>query len=169
MGRRLTLDVDGGTHELELVRGPDGVLLVEIDGEIHRVELQPGGGAGMHRLRVDGAMTDVHMTRAGRGMRVTVGSDTHEVTVHRGTALSGVAFADGELAVSAPMSGVITEVLVTEGQAVRQGDPMLVIVAMKMNNEIRSPLDGVVRTVHVQVGESADQGALLVVLEAAEE
>ena len=64
------------------------------------------------------------------------------------------------------MSGVVTEVLVEAGAAVRQGDPLLVIVAMKMNNEIRSPLDGVVRSVHVQVGELTEHGALLVVLEA---
>jgi len=66
------------------------------------------------------------------------------------------------------MSGVVTEVLVREGEAVRQGDPLMVIVAMKMNNEIRSPLDGVVRTMHAQVGETVDQGAVMCVLEAAE-
>jgi biotin carboxyl carrier protein len=169
MARRLALQVDGSIQDLDLTRGPDGTILVDVDGETRRVELVPDGAGGMHRLRVDGRLTDVHIERAGRGLRVTVGAKAHEVVVHRGAALNGSAFEEGELAVSAPMSGVVTEVLVEEGSVVRQGDPLLVIVAMKMNNEIRSPLDGVVRTVHVQVGELAEHGALLVVLEPAEE
>ena len=116
-----------------------------------------------------GRLTDVHIERAGRGLRVTVGAQAHEVVVHRGTAPSGAAFEEGERVVSAPMSGVVTEVLVEEGSVVRQGDPLLVIVAMKMNNEIRAPLDGVVRSVHVRVGELTEHGALLVVLDAAGE
>ncbi len=169
MARRLALQVDGTVQDLDLTRGPDGAFQVEIDGQTRRVELAADGTGGMHRLRVDGRLTDVHIMRAGRGLRVTVGAHSHEVVVHRGAALNGSAFAEGELAVPAPMSGVVTEVLVTEGAVVRQGDPLLVIVAMKMNNEIRSPMGGVVRTVHVQVGELAEYGALLVVLEAAEE
>ena len=170
MARRLALMVDGRVQDLDLTRGPGGAFLVEVDGETRRVELAPNGG-GMHRLRVDGRLTDVHIERAGRGLRVTVGGRAHEVAVHRGTAadgagLDGATFEEGERVVSAPMSGVVTEVLVEEGAAVRQGDPLLVIVAMKMNNEIRSPLDGVVRSVHVQVGELTEHGALLVVLEA---
>ena len=171
MARRLALMVDGRVQDLDLTRGPGGAFLVEVDGEMRRVELAPSGGGGMHRLRVDGRLTDVHIERAGRGLRVTVGARAHEVAVHRGTAadgagLDGATFEEGERVVSAPMSGVVTEVLVEAGAAVRQGDPLLVIVAMKMNNEIRSPLDGVVRSVHVQVGELTEHGALLVVLEA---
>ena len=170
MARRLALNVDGRVQDLDLTRGPGGALLVEVDGETRRVELAPNGG-GMHRLRVDGRLTDVHIERAGRGLRVTVGARAHEVAVHRGTpadgaSLDGASFEEGERVVTAPMSGVVTEVLVEAGSSVRQGDPLLVIVAMKMNNEIRSPLDGVVRSVHVQVGELTEHGALLVVLEA---
>ena len=166
MARRLALKVDGRVQDLDRTRDPGGTFLVEVDGETRRVELAPNGGGGMHRLRVDGRLTDVHIERAGRGLRVTVGARAHEVAVHRGTAADGATFEEGDRVVSAPMSGVVTEVLVEAGSAVRQGDPLLVIVAMKMNNEIRSPLDGVVRSVHVQVGELTEHGALLVVLEA---
>ncbi len=169
MARRLALEIDGRVRDLELTREPGGAFLVEIDGQTRRVELVPNGAGGMHRLRVDGRLTDVHIERAGRGLRVTVGAQAHEVVVHRGTAPSGAAFEEGERVVSAPMSGVVTEVLVEEGSVVRQGDPLLVIVAMKMNNEIRAPLDGVVRSVHVRVGELTEHGALLVVLDAAGE
>lgn len=166
MARRLALKVDGRVQDLDLTRGPDGTLLMEVDGEARRVELVPNGAGGMHRLRVDGRLTDVHIERSGSGLRVTVGARVHEVVVHRGTPTDGATFEEGERVVTAPMSGVVTEVLVEEGSTVRQGDPLLVIVAMKMNNEIRSPLDGVVRSVHVRVGELTEHGALLVVLDA---
>ena len=168
MGRRLTLEVDGTTRDLEITRGPDGTMLIALDGESYRVNVGTREAGGMQRVEVDERASDVHIVRAGRGVRVTVGPFAHEVVVHRGGAAPSSAFADGELAVRAPMSGVVTEVLVRAGEAVRQGDPLMVIVAMKMNNELRSPLDGVVRTVHAQVGETVDQGAVVCVLEAAE-
>ena len=169
MGRRLTLEIDGTPQDLELHRGAQGALTVEIEGQARRVELAPSGIAGLHRLRVDGRITDLHISRAGRGLRVTVGPHTHDVVVRRGGGRAEASFGGGELVISAPMSGVVTEVLVSEGVRVRHEEPLLVVVAMKMNNEIRSPLDAVVRTVHIAVGESVDQGARLVVLEAAEE
>ena len=165
MARTLTLEIDGAPCELEVRQGPQGRLTVRLNGVEQEIALEPGGD-GLHRLRVGQHTTTVHIARAGRGLRVTVGPRQHAVSVLRGGRLPEPTFAEGELAVSAPMTGVVTEVLVAEGDAVRQGDPLLVIVAMKMNNEIRSPLEAVVRTVHVAVGESAEQGALLVVLEA---
>ena len=169
MGRTLTLEVDGVPRELELEPRAAGALTVVIDGESHQVELEATDAGGLHRLRVDGRSTDLHIARAGRGLAVTVGPQTHEVVVRRGGGDGKTEFAEGELAVLAPMSGVVIEVLVTEGMAVRRGDPLMVVVAMKMNNEIRTPLDAVVRSVHTGVGESVDQGALLVVLEAGDD
>ena len=64
MARRLTLEIDGAALELALQRGPGGGLRVEIDGEAHQVELESRGAGGLHRLRVDGRSTDLHIARA---------------------------------------------------------------------------------------------------------
>ncbi|MXV80203.1 MAG: acetyl-CoA carboxylase biotin carboxyl carrier protein subunit [Chloroflexi bacterium] len=59
----------------------------------------------------------------------------------------------------------MTEVLVADGDQVREGDPLLVMVAMKMNNEIRSPADGRIVDVSVNAGDAVDQGDLMLTID----
>lgn len=68
----------------------------------------------------------------------------------------------GSIEVNAPMPGTIVSVAVTAGQAVKKGDTLVVIEAMKMENEIAAPQDGTVATINCTKGESVDSGKLLV-------
>ena len=65
-------------------------------------------------------------------------------------------------AVTAPMPGTILKVNVTNGQAVKAGQVLVVLEAMKMENEIMAPKDGTITAVAVQKGASVDTGAPLV-------
>jgi biotin carboxyl carrier protein len=67
--------------------------------------------------------------------------------------------------IEAPMPGLILAVHVTEGVQVREGDPLLILEAMKMENVILSPRDGVIRKVAVQKGAAVDKKSLLVEFE----
>lgn len=67
--------------------------------------------------------------------------------------------------VKAQMPGKIVRVLVQEGQAVVKDQPLLVMEAMKMENEIRAQSDGSVKQLHVQPGQTVETGAPLLVLE----
>lgn len=67
-------------------------------------------------------------------------------------------------AVSAPMPGTILKVNVTAGQAVKEGDLLVVLEAMKMENEIFAPKTGTIAQVLVNKGSSVDTGATLVVI-----
>ena len=67
-------------------------------------------------------------------------------------------------AVNAPMPGNILKVNVTNGQAVKEGDVLVVLEAMKMENEIMAPKNGTVTQVLVQKGSTVDTGAPLVVI-----
>ena len=71
--------------------------------------------------------------------------------------------ADGNKCVS-PMPGTILKVLVSQGQAVKAGDVLFILEAMKMENEIVAPRDGVVNQVVVSKGNTVDTGATLVLL-----
>lgn len=70
----------------------------------------------------------------------------------------------GGLAVSAPMPGKILRVNVKEGETVSKGDLLLILEAMKMENEIFAPSSGVVKRVAVSPGDSVNTGDLLVLL-----
>ena len=73
---------------------------------------------------------------------------------------------EGNVAVSAPMPGKILAVKAKEGDSVKAGAVLLVLEAMKMENEIVAPQDGVVASMTVRVGDSVDSGATLASLNA---
>ena len=72
--------------------------------------------------------------------------------------------AAGSVAVTAPMPGKILGVKASAGQAVKRGQVLLILEAMKMENEIVAPQDGTVASINVAVGESVEPGATLATL-----
>lgn len=72
--------------------------------------------------------------------------------------------AEGSVKVAAPMPGKILNVKVSSGQSIKKGDVMLVLEAMKMENEIVAPSDGTVASIHAAVGDSVEAGATLATL-----
>ena len=72
--------------------------------------------------------------------------------------------AAGAVAVTAPMPGKILGVKASAGQAVKRGQVLLILEAMKMENEIVAPQDGTVASVNVAVGDMVEPGAVLATL-----
>jgi biotin carboxyl carrier protein len=68
----------------------------------------------------------------------------------------------GATLLTAPLPGVVLDVLVGAGDAVHRGDPILVLEAMKMRNTIRAPVDGVVVEIPVEAGQPVGAGEVLV-------
>lgn len=71
----------------------------------------------------------------------------------------------GSEVVESPLPGNIWEILVKEGQEVKSGDVLLILEAMKMENEILSPKDGIVRSIATQEGAAVNTGDKLVVID----
>lgn len=67
--------------------------------------------------------------------------------------------------IKAPMPGLVLEILVQAGQAVSEGDPLLILEAMKMENVIKAPGEGVIKEVAVNQGAAVEKGQLMIELE----
>lgn len=109
---------------------------------------------------------------------ITVNGNVYDVTVEEGTGSTAGAAkaaapkaapkaavpagAQGAVKVNAPMPGKILKVNVNAGAAVKKGDVLLVLEAMKMENEICAPQDGTVATVECAAGDSVESGKVLV-------
>ena len=103
--------------------------------------------------------------------KVTLNGKVYEVEVEKGEAIlldeyavqapqAPVAAGDGE-AISSPLPGTVLDIKVSAGQAVKKGDVIMIIEAMKMENEVLAPRDGSIANVLVQKGSTVDTGATL--------
>jgi biotin carboxyl carrier protein len=84
--------------------------------------------------------------------------------IYRGYKPSGLtSSAEGELYTQMP--GKVVKIVVKPGQAVQKGDTVLVLEAMKMENEIKASSEGVIKAIHVKEGQALDQGILMMEIE----
>jgi len=74
-----------------------------------------------------------------------------------------VEISEGE-PVKAMLPGVITKIIVREGEKVKKGDTLFILEAMKMENEVKSPKDGIVKQITVKEGERVEVGDILAVI-----
>src|SRR6266576_1039104 len=131
------------THEVEV----DGnrVTVYGVGLETERVE-----GAGRWTLGLEGERVEVAVQDE-RSRGIEAGSGKNKWSGGGGT-------------VRAPMPGLVVRIEVAEGQRVDAGAGLVVVEAMKMENELRAPRPGMVQTVHVAVGQAVEKGASLVTL-----
>ena len=102
-------------------------------------------------------------------LAVLVGDEVHELEVLDERRLrlrraSGKFSLEGPQRVDSPMPGKVVRVLVKQGDQVEEGQGLVVVEAMKMENELRSPKAGVVAELHAQEGQAVEAGAKLVVV-----
>ncbi|HWE24850.1 MAG TPA: biotin/lipoyl-containing protein [Myxococcales bacterium] len=121
-------------------------------------------------LLVDGRSVrcEVEPAKDGR-VAVLVGDEVHalEILDERRLRLrraSGKFTLEGPQRIDAPMPGKVVRVLVKQGDRVQEGQGLLVVEAMKMENELKSPKAGVVKELHAQEGQPVEAGAKLAVV-----
>jgi biotin carboxyl carrier protein len=158
--------VDGRAARVE-VRSAGGVYTVLVDGRPLTVDVHPTARHFM-TLIIDGRAHDAGVLRQGAAHSVALREGTFEVTLvagARGAAPPQRKTAAGPARVNAPMPGKIVRVAAAPGQDVRAGECLVVMEAMKMENEIRSPRDGCIKEVLVKEGQAVESGALLILVE----
>lgn len=167
---RYEIEANGRLRHVKISRRGDG-FAISVDGRLHQIDFAPIDAHTLS-LIVDGAhqRETVIAPEAGTGrLMVLVGATPVAVGLNGRRAASrrqgGAAVASGPLRVAAPMPGKVVRVLVKAGDAVRARQPVVVVEAMKMENELRADRDGTVTEIHAREGTSVDAGALLIVIQ----
>jgi biotin carboxyl carrier protein len=162
----------GRERVVEIRQTKDGVRVL-VDGEPHPVDLAEVGGTDLYSLLVDGRSVSFAARFENGSALLSFHDRDVEVAIEdERTRLARLATGGGRKArgaaeVKSVMPGVVKEVRVAAGQAVRAGEALLILEAMKMENEIRAPDDAVVARVHVEPGKAVEKGALLLTFEVA--
>lgn len=164
-------------------------LRAVVDGSEHALEIPSNGNSPDRKLRIDGAEIGADVQRIEPGVySILIDSRSFEVRIENGDGLvyasvngrrvpveirdprarargGGAISLAGPQSISSPMPGKVVRLLVAEGEEVEAGQGLLVVEAMKMQNEIKSPKAGRVAAIRVREGAPAGAGATLVVVE----
>jgi biotin carboxyl carrier protein len=112
----------------------------------------------------DAEGTTVEVMIEGRPYIVTVEDERTRALA----SLAGGAHVSGDAPIRAPMPGLVVNVLAEQGSAVERGQTVVVLEAMKMENDLTTPRAGVIKAVRVERGQTVNQGDVLVVVGDAE-
>ena len=145
------VQIDGAVARARLtdVEGTP-VRMLTVGDEVHRIVVRPAGARGRYTIWVDGFRHEVEaLDERMRAIRELAGAS------------AGPA---GPAPLVAPMPGMIVRVNVDVGARVHAGQGLVVMEAMKMENELRAQAEGTVKAVHAQPGSAVEKGALLIEL-----
>lgn len=165
---KLEVVIDGKPRALEIHAGPGGRICEFIfDCERARAdahEVEPG----VYSILIEGRSYEVKIEPGGEGYYAGVNGRRYSILVRDPRRLSrtgGGLAATGRQKITSPMPGKVVRVLVGEGEEVAAGQGLLVVEAMKMQNEIRSPKAGRVASIPAREGAAVAGGETLVEVE----
>lgn len=127
------------------------VRMLTIGDEVHRIVVRPGASRGLYTLWVDGFRHEVEaLDERARAIRELSGASAGPT---------------GPAPLTAPMPGMIVRVNVEVGDAVQAGQGLVVMEAMKMENELRASATATIKAIHARPGTAVEKGALLLEME----
>lgn len=136
----------------ELIQKRDGYFVVTISGRDHHVEVREFNDAARTAvLRVDGKPMEIELRDEYDQLLKTLGMERGKTALEKD--------------LKAPMPGLVLSIDVKSGDTVSEGDPLLILEAMKMENVIKSSRDGVIAGIHMTQGEAVEKNQVLVSFE----
>ncbi len=151
------ININGKTYEMEIEAIDENEAKSASQGA-KNVDLGSGKTTSVEKTSGVGAAAGNKTTNAGTA---ATGSSNSAQPGSGNAAQSG----SGANTVSSPMPGSITKIMVSEGQSVTAGQPVLILEAMKMENEITAPKDGVIGKLCVEAGQTVQGGAALFMID----
>jgi biotin carboxyl carrier protein len=163
---KYTAIINDKTYEIEV--GANNT--VRVNGESHNVDFRAIDGSALFSLLLDNSSWEALVDRNGDEYRVLIGGELNVVSVQdertrkMAKAEGAQAAPTGDAIIKAPMPGLVRGVPVNIGDNVAAKQGVVILEAMKMENELRTPRAGVVKEVRVKAGDKVEQGQVLVVV-----
>src|SRR6266550_1788055 len=157
------------SYTVEIEESGKAVYRVSVDGNEFPVDGKKTGRTNFS-LIVDNRSFEIEVDNTDDEYRVLVDGRNYRIDLvdERRVRVGGTQSAlelQGRQLVSVPMPGKIVAVLVSEGDTVEKGQGLVIVEAMKMENEVRSPIGGAVKEIKVKPGDTVEGGAVLVIVE----
>jgi biotin carboxyl carrier protein len=163
---KITITIQGTQRTVELTH-PGGKPRWQIDGHSFEVDASEIS-RGIYSVLVDGNSIEVRIEAHSSQLQVVANGKEYLASIENPRALkknrAGAAQIEGRQNVTAPMAGKIVRTLVKAGDEVQSGQGLLIVEAMKMQNEIRSPKSGKIERVTVIEGQTVNPGDIVVVV-----
>ncbi len=168
---KLDAVINGQSIKLDITRDGDR-LIASLNGRHYELNVAPqddGTYLVTHHHKVYECFADKR-GRAGEVTTIIVGNRSYEVTINdprRPGAVGAVGgnIAHGPAVIRAPMPGRIVRVMVEAGANVAAGDGLIVVEAMKMQNELKAPKAGIVASINAETGATVGAGDVLMTIE----
>lgn len=139
--------LNGNPFEMDCIRTADGSYHVIKDHKSYVVELLPVEDK-KHIIKINGVEYDVELRDKYDELLKSLGMEGLGATAHKD--------------LKAPMPGLVLEIMVSPGQEVVKGDPIMILEAMKMENVIKSPGDAVVKSIGIKTGQAVEKNEVLI-------
>jgi biotin carboxyl carrier protein len=156
--------IAGTRRAVEILWGEFDGLAVSLDGVPVEVDVAETG-ADTYSILLAGRSMEAHVSQTAEGLLVRCGGQEFSAAVRDPRAWGGqnreLQAAEGRQRVTSPMPGKIIRVLIATGEAVKARQGLVVVEAMKMQNEIRAPKAGVIERVMVVEGQTISAGEAL--------
>ena len=170
MKKRYILNYDDNQYGAIVARDGDETMVQVDDGDMTPVNFRPVLNGKAISIRFGGRLHLVYLSNAGGNgsVQATIGGRPVSLTVMdelRAQALESLGEAAGSGTIFADIPGLVVEIKVSEGQIVHKGEPVVVVEAMKMQNELVADVSGTVTAIPVSAGDSVNPGDPLVVIE----
>jgi biotin carboxyl carrier protein len=164
---RYRVQVNGKTYDVTL-DSKGGALTASIGGKTWEVDLRQYSDTSLVSLLLDNRSLELLVDRHGDTYTILRDTDQYRARVRpawAGTSRRSEDAAEAsELTIESPLVGMVIEVRATQGQQVQRGEVLMVIEAMKMQNELRAPRAGTVKALRVRAGQKVGAKQPLVVL-----
>jgi len=166
--KKVQVNIEDKSYQFEL-RQSNGSLFIRQNGSEHKADLVRLGnnrysliiGGRSHEIGVEHLPDGYAISRGARSASFRV--EDYELAKIKKAA--GIDVSRKIKNLPAPMPGLIVNIQCAPGDEVKKGDPLLVMEAMKMENEIKSPLTGKIKAINVAPRQSVDKGQVMVEFE----